>query len=325
MKHSFKTLVMAFAVLAVAVSAACAAPRTLKLAHAVTDKDAFHVGAEKIKEVIEAGSNGELEVSLFPNAQLGDERTLLENVRMGVIDMAIITGGPITSFMPEFGIFDLPFLFRDPEHAYKVLDGEIGQGILANMEKVGWKGLAYGERGFRDLTNSQHEVVKPEDMKGLKIRLMENPIYVETFRTLGANAVPMAWTETLTALQQKTIDGQENPINVIYSYQLCDSQKYITLTHHTYSPNVIMMSFRAWNSLTPEQQELVARAANEGAKANRDIDNKMTEQWLEELKAKGMVVAEPDGEAFREAVKPIYEKYGAQFGADLIKAIQEVK
>lgn len=325
MKMKFHGLFLAIVAVSLVVSASIAEARTLRLAHAVNEQDAFHVAAMKIKEVIEEGTNGEIEVSLFPNAQLGDERTLLENIRMGVVDMVITTGGPVINFMPEFGVFDLPFLFRDTEHAYKVLDGEIGQGILDRMEQVGWKGLAYGERGFRDLTNSQHEVVRPEDMKGLKIRLMENPIYVETFRVLGANAVPMAWSETLTALQQKTIDGQENPINVIYSYKLCDSQKYLTLTHHTYSPNVIMISFRAWNSLTPEQQELVARAAKEGAQANRDIDNKMTAEWLEYLKEHGMVVTEPDGEAFREAVKPIYEEYGAKFGTDLIKAIQDTK
>ncbi len=324
MKSKFRSFVLALVMVSLSLSSAFAA-RNLRLAHAVNEQDAFQVAAEKMKEFVESESNGELGITIFPNAKLGDERTLLENIRMGVVDLAIITGGPIINFMPEFGVFDLPFLFRDTAHAYSVLDGEIGKTMLANMEKAGWKGLAYGERGFRDLTNSVRAVEKPDDMKGLKIRLMENPIYVETFRALGANAVPMAWTETLTALQQGTIDGQENPINVIYSYKLYDSQKYLSLSHHTYSPNVIMMSLRAWNSLTPEQQEIIAKGAQAGAQANRDIDNQKSAEWLEELKANGMVVVQPDGDAFREAVKPIYDKYGAQFGADMVKAIQETK
>ncbi len=310
-------LVVVFFSLTVAYSA----PRTLKLAHAVNEQDAFQVCALKIKEVIEAESDGQLEVALFPNASLGDERTLVENVRMGVIDMAIVTGGPVTNFMPEFGIFDLPFLFRDEAHAYRVLDGEVGQRILVGMEQAGWKGLAYGERGFRDLTNSKHPVHTPADLAGLKIRLMENPIFVETFRTLGANAVPMAWTETLTALQQGTIDGQENPLNVIVSFKLYDSQKYLTLTHHAYSPNVIMMSFRAWNSLTPEQQDLVQRAALAGAQANREIDAQMAAEWMEFLKEQGMEIVTPDLSLYRRAVQPIYDKYVEQFGRENVEAI----
>lgn len=324
MKFKRSGLILALA-MAAFCGAAFAAPKTLKLAHVVNEQDSFHVCALKIKEVVEAESDGKLAINIFPNAKLGDERTLLENIRMGVVDMAIITGGPIINFMPEFGVFDLPFLFRDEAHACSVLDGELGQGILARMDKVGWKGLAYGERGFRDLTNSKHPVVKPADMAGLKIRLMENPIYVETFRTLGANAVPMAWTETLTALQQGTIDGQENPLNVIVSFKLYDSQKYLTLTHHTYSPNVIMMSHRAWKALTPAQQELIMKAARAGAKANRDVDIQKAAEWLDFLKAKGMEICQPDGAAFREAVKPIYDKYMDKFGTETVQAILNAK
>ena len=324
MKSKFRSFVVALAMVSLSITGAAYA-RSLRLAHVVNEQDSFHVAALKLKEVVEAESNGELSITIFPNAKLGDERTLLENIRMGVVDLAIVTGGPIINFMPEFGVFDLPFLFRDEEHAYKVLDGKVGQDMLARMDKAGWVGLAYGERGFRDLTNSKREVARPDDMKGLKIRLMENPVYVETFRALGANAVPMAWTETLTALQQGTIDGQENPLNVIVAFKLYDSQKFLTLTHHTYSPNVIMMSKRCWNSLKPEQQALVKKAALAGAQANRDIDNQKAAEWLEFLKAQGMTVTQSDSEAFREAVKPIYDKYAAQFGADLVKAIQETK
>ena len=298
----------------------------IKLAHVVNEKDAFHACALKFKEIVEERTGGEIVVQLFPNATLGDERNLLEGLKMGVIDSAIITGGPIINFMPQFGVFDLPFLFASPEHAYKVLDGEIGRKMLADMEKNGWKGLAYGERGFRNLTNSKRPVVTPADVTGLKIRLMQNPVFVDAFKALGANAVPMAWTEALTALQQGTIDGQENPINVIHAFNLNESQKYLTLTRHAYSPSVILFSLRKWKEFAPEQQAIMKEAAQAAAEYNRELDNTNEAAWLQELKDRGMeVVEKPDLAAFRAAVRPIYEKYQDKFGKDLIEAIQSVQ
>lgn len=314
--------VAALAILALAlVCGTSAAATDIKLAHVVNENDAFHVCALKFKEVVEAESGGELTVSIYPNAQLGDERNLLESMRMGVVDSAIITGGPIMNFMPKFGVFDLPFLFSTPEQAYRVLDGEIGKKMLEEMAQHGWKGLAYGERGFRNLTNSKHPVSTPEDMKGLKIRLMQNPVYVDSFRALGANAVPMAWTEALTALQQGAIDGQENPLNVIVSFNLFESQKYLAITRHAYAPNVIMMSMKTWEKLSPELQSIVQDAAVKAAVANRTYDNEKEAEWLQFLKDKGMEVTTPDTASFREAVKPVYEKYEEEFGKELVEAI----
>ena len=298
----------------------------IKVAHVVNEQDAFHLCALKFKEVVEAETGGEITVTIFPNAKLGDERALLENMKMGAVDAGIITSGPIINFLPEFGIFDLPFLFRSPEHAYAVLDGPIGQGMLQSMESQGWMGLAYGERGFRNLTNSKRSVQTPEDMKGLKIRLMQNPVYVESFKLLGANAVPMAWTEALTALQQGTIDGQENPLNVIVSFKLFESQKHLSLTRHAYAPNVIMMSKITWNRLSPEQQEIVKKAAGEAAWANRNYDNEKAAEWLQFLKDQGMEVVEnPDLGAFRQAVQPIYDKYEEKFGKERLQAIADTQ
>ncbi len=298
----------------------------IKLAHVVNEKDAFHLCALKFKEVVEKESGGEMTVTIFPNAKLGDERSLLENMKMGAVDAGIITSGPIINFLPEFGIFDLPFLFKSPGHAYAVLDGPIGQEMLKSMESQGWIGLAYGERGFRNLTNSKHKVSTPEDVKGLKIRVMQNPLYVETFRLLGANAVPMAWTEALTALQQKTIDGQENPLNVIVAFKLYESQSHLSLTRHTYSPNVVMMSKITWDRLTPAQRDIVKKAAVEGTWANRDHDNKKAVEWLQFLKEQGMDVEEhPDLEAFQKAVKPVYDSYENQERIQAIKGTEPMK
>lgn len=310
-------LVFAFAGTAVAME--------IKLAHVVNEKDAFHVAAEKFKELVEKNSQGALTVTIFPNAKLGDERTLLERMKMGIVDAGIITNGPIINFVPSFGVIDLPFLFRDPNHAYKVLDGSIGQKLMADLEAQGWKGLAFAERGFRNLTNSKRPVKTPEDVKGLKIRVMQNPVYVDSFKALGANAVPMAWTEVLTALQQGTVDGQENPLNVIMAFKLYETQKYLSITRHAYAPAPIIMSMNTWKKLTPAQQAIVKKAAQDAAEFERAWDNKMEAEWLKDLKAKGMVVATPDLRAFRAAVKPVYDAYTPKYGKALIEAIQNTK
>ena len=305
--------------------AGSAAAMEIKFAHVVNEKDAFHVAAEKFKELVEKRSQGALTVTIFPNAKLGDERTLLERMKMGIVDAGIITNGPIINFVPSFGVIDLPFLFRDPKHAYKVLDGSIGQKLMADLESQGWKGLAFGERGFRNLTNSKRTVNKPDDVKGLKIRVMQNPVYVDSFKALGANAVPMAWTEVLTALQQGTVDGQENPLNVIMAFKLYESQKYLSITRHAYAPAPIIMSMGTWKKLTPVQQEMVKKAAQEAAEHERAWDNKMEADWLKDLKAKGMIVATPDLKPFQKAVQPVYDQYTAKYGKALIDSIRNTK
>jgi tripartite ATP-independent transporter DctP family solute receptor len=297
----------------------------IKVAHVVNEQDAFHLAATKFKELTEKYTNGEVKVTIFPNAVLGDERTLLERMKMGIVDAGIITSGPFVNFVPQFGVVDMPFLFRDSEHAYKVLDGPIGDKLFADLEPQGWKGLAWAERGFRNLTNNKRPINKPEDVAGLKIRLMQNPIYVDSFKALGANAVPMAWTEALTALQQHTIDGQENPLNVIVSFKLYESQKYLAITRHAYAPAPIIMSMMTWKKLTPAQQSAVLKAAREAAQYERDYDNQNEAGWLKELADKGMVITKPDLSAFLRAVKPVYDTYSDKFGKDLINAILETK
>jgi tripartite ATP-independent transporter DctP family solute receptor len=297
----------------------------IKFAHVVNDKDAFHVAAVKFKELVEKNTKGEITVALFTDAKLGDERTLLERMKMGIVDSAIITNGPIINFVPAFGVIDLPFLFRDPDHAYKVLDGSIGQKLLADMESQGWKGLSFGERGFRNLTNSKRAVKTPEDIKGLKIRVMQNPVYVDSFKALGANAVPMAWTEVLTALQQGTVDGQENPLNVIMAFKLYDVQKHLSVTRHAYAPAPILMSMVTWKKLSPAQQEIVKKAAQEAADFERAWDNKMEADWLKELEAKGMTISKPDLKPFLAAVKPVYDQYTPKYGKSLLDSIIHTK
>ena len=298
-------------------------PVTLRLAHVVNEQDGFHIAATKFEELVEERTEGKVNIEIFPNASLGDERTLLEGMQIGTVDMGVITNGPVANFVEEMAVFELPFLFPTPEAAYGVLDGPIGQELLDKLADVNLKGLAYAERGFRNLTNSERAVNSPEDLDGLRIRVMENPVYTDTFRELGANAIPMAWTEALTAMQQGTIDGQENPVNVIHSLKLDETQGYMTLSRHTYAPAIFVMGMPAWNQLPEAAQDVIRQAAQEAAEHERQVNADMEAEQLAALREAGMEINDsPDMEAFQAAVAPVYEKYGEQFG-DYLPRIQE--
>ncbi|AKL93805.1 TRAP dicarboxylate transporter, DctP subunit [Clostridium aceticum] len=295
-----------------------------RLAHVVNENDSFHIAAEKFKALVEERTEGKVEIELHPNATLGDERTLLEGMQMGTIDMGVITNGPIANFVPEVAVFELPFLFSNREEAYGVLDGTVGKEILKKMEDVNLKGLAFAERGFRNLTNSKRAVATPNDMQGLRIRVMENPVYIDTFQALGANTVPMAWTETLTALQQGTIDGQENPVVVIHSFKLDETQKHLSLSRHTYSPATIMMSLKEFNKLPADIQEIIEKSAQEAAEYARAVNTESEEVQLQELIERGMEITEVDVEAFQAAVSSVYDKYRNQYGEYMDKIQAEL-
>ncbi|MFX0542013.1 TRAP transporter substrate-binding protein [Roseovarius sp. S4756] len=325
MKNLFK--IAAAAIIAAAAGALPAAaeiePVKLRLAHVVNEQDGFHAAAVKFQELVAERSDGAIEVEIFPNASLGDERTLLEGMQIGTVDMGVITNGPVSNFLEEIAVFELPFLFPSNEAAYKVLDGEIGQELLDRLSEVNLKGLAYAERGFRNLTNSERPVASPADMEGMRIRVMENPVYIDTFRELGADAIPMAWTEALTAMQQGTIDGQENPVNVVHSFKLNETQTNMTMTRHAYAPAIFVMGLPVWEKLSPEAQTIIDDAAQEAAEYERALNAEQQETQLQELRDAGMVINDSaDLSVFAEKVKPVYEKYGAKFG-DYLPRIQE--
>lgn len=311
-KLSLFAVAIFFCVFSAISGNAFASKKIIKLSHVVNEKDGFHIAALKFKELVEATSDYTIEI--HPNAELGDERTLLEGMQFGTIDMGVITNGPVSNFSPEIAVLELPFLFRTNEEAYKVMDGPIGQELLGNLSKVGLKGLAYAERGFRNLTNSKQEVLTPENLEGLKIRVMENPVYIDTFKALGANAIPMAWTEALTAMQQGTIDGQENPVNVIYSFKLAETQKFMTFTRHAYAPALIVMSENLYSSFSPDTQKLFKESAQAAAEYERNWNMEKESEQLAAIKDLGMKVSETDLAPFQAAVAPVYEKYGKKFG-----------
>ena len=299
------------------------AETVFQLGTTVNEQDSFQVAAEKFAELVNERTNGEYKIEIYPNGVLGGESDMLDSMSMDMLDLGIITSGPFVNFCKEMGVLDMPFLFANNEEAYKILDGEIGQELLDKLESANLKGLAYAERGFRNITNSVKPVASAADVENLKLRVMENEVYTKTFQALKVNAVPMAWQDALTALQQGTIEGQENPINVIYSYSLWDyNQKYITLDRHSYSTAIITMSLDKWNSLDADTQAIFKAAAQEAAEYERAWVAEQEAGQLDTIKSHGVEVIEtPDVDSFRNAVQSVYDAY-PQY-AEYIGRIQE--
>lgn len=284
------------------------AKTTIKLAHVVAEEDIFHIQSVKFKELVEERTNGEIEIKIFPNKQLGDkESDLITMVQNGTIGLATITCGPITSFDAFFGILDMPFLFRDKDHAYKVLDGPIGQKFLDSLSSIGIKGLAFGERGFRNVSNNIRPITKPEDLNGIKIRVMQSPVYVETFKALGANPVPMGWGEVYTSLQQGIIDAQENPPWVIWAFKIYEVQKYYSLTGHSYAGNVIMMNQELFDGFDEATQQILIDAAKEASAYERQVNNDGVADILDNLREQGMEVNDVDAIPFQQKSQAVYD------------------
>ncbi|MBO8163599.1 MAG: DctP family TRAP transporter solute-binding subunit [Brevibacillus sp.] len=300
---------------------------TLKVGHTLADTSHYQKGLEKFKELVSSKTNGTVEIEIFPNGSLGGERDMVEGLNVGSVDMVLTSTGPMSGFVPEVTVVDLPFLFKSAEHAHKVLDGEIGQQLLEKVDaQLGVKSLAWWENGFRNVTNNKRPIEKPEDLKGLKIRTMENDIHMDAFNALGAQPTPMSFTELFTALQQGVIDGEENPVPIIMTSRFYEVQKYLTMTRHFYSPSLLLVSKAKFDSLTPEQQKALEEAALEAAKYERQVVQEMDNEYLSQLKEKGMEIIEnPDIEPFVQAVQPVYEKYEAQFGKDLIDSIRNAQ
>ena len=316
-----KLFLVALIISLTAISAVSFGETTLQLGTTVNEQDSFQVAAEKFRDLVAERTDGEYVIEIYPNGTLGGEADMLESMSMGMLDMGIITSGPFVNYSKMMGVLDMPFLFANNEEAYTILDGEVGQNLLDTLEEANLKGLAYAERGFRNVTNSVRPVNSAEDLKGLKLRVMENEVYTKTFAALEVNAVPMAWADALTALQQGTVDGEENPINVVHSYKLWESQKYMTLDRHSYSTAIITMSLDLWNGLDEATQQIFKQSAQEAAEFERAWVAEQESTQLANIKANGIEVVEnPDVESFRSAVQSVYNAYPEY--ADSIAAIQ---
>lgn len=306
------------------VSAATAGPITLRFGWCTSagPTDPYAIAARQFKKALEEFAPGQFNVELYPNRQLGDEKEMLEGLSFGTIDMAVITNSPISRIAPPFQVNDMPFIYANEEQAYRVLDGPIGQQLLKTLEKKNIIGLAFAEGGFRQMINNVRPIYLPKDVAGIKWRVMPNPVYIEMFRALGGNAVPMPWGEVFTAVQQGTVDGLEIPIAVIYNngfYEVC---KYLSLTNHTYSALGILIAKRTYQKLTPEQREAVRKAAIKASREERRMNRQNVAKLIEKLKAKGMRVNEvKDFSAFRQKVKPVYDKFRSSIGEELFERV----
>ena len=321
---NLKKLAAAAALLALSVPAI--AQTTLKLGHPQSSTSAFHFGAQAFADEFARLTQGKYKINLFPSGSLGGEREMVESVQLGTLDLVVTSTGPVGNFVPETLITDIPFLFRDYDHARKTLDGPIGQEILAKFPGKGIIALAWTENGFRHLTNSKRAVVKPDDVKGLKVRTMQNPVHIQAFQSIGVQPTPMAFSELFTALQQGVVDGQENPIPVILSSKFSQVQKHLSLTGHVYSPALLLMSPALWNKLSDADKAAFREAAKVGVAAQRKKVNDDEAAGIAQMRADGMeVVVAVDGNAFRTALTPVWTDFAKKYGADNIRRIQDVK
>jgi tripartite ATP-independent transporter DctP family solute receptor len=311
---------------AIGLSAAATAQTVLKIGYATSLTSHYGVGSTTFCDDIEKGTQGRYKCQQFPNSALSGEREMIEAVQLGTLDFVNTSTGPVGNFVPEVKIVDIPFLFRDYDHARKVMDGPIGQDILTKFPAKGLVALAWTENGYRHMTNNKRSIVKPGDAAGLKMRTMENKVHMDGYRAFGIQPTPMAFPEVFGALQQGTVDGQENPIPVILSSKFSQVQKHLSLTGHVYSPALIITSPILMNKLSDADKKVFYAAAKHAAVTQRKKVNDDENSGIAQLEKEGMtVVRKVDGQAFRDALAPVYANYAKEFGADNIRKIQDVK
>jgi tripartite ATP-independent transporter DctP family solute receptor len=292
----------------------------LKLGHGSQLKSPLQSTSEEFAKRIAEQTKGRIRVDVYGNMQLGQERDMVEGLQLGTVDMTIVSTGPLSGFAPGVTVVDLPFLFNSEQHAYKVLDGEIGQGLLKQLEPKGIVGLAFLENGFRQITSSKR-IATPADLKGVKLRTMENKVHMASFKEMGAAPVPMVWGEVYTSLSQKVIDGQENPIHIIYANALWEVQKYVIMTGHFYTPYIFAMSKKSLDKVPADLRPVLLATAKEMAPFERNLVKTQQGEQIATLKAKGMEIIEVNRALFQTASQPVYKQFEQQFGKELIDRI----
>ena len=320
------TSIFTAAILAFGLVASAAAQTSMKSSISIAQNSHQGVGIDVFAKEVEKRTQGRIKIQNFYSGSLGGERESIEAVQLGTQELTFTSTGPVPNFVPEARIFDIPFLFRDKAHARAVLDGPIGQAMLAKFEAKGFKALAWGENGVRHMTNSKRAVNSPDDLKGLKMRTMENPVHIAAYKGFGIVPTPMAFPEVFTALQQGTVDGQENPLSVIMAAKFDQVQKHLSLTGHVYSPCVMLMSKGAFDKLSAADKTAFMEAAKEAVKANRARVDEDDAKGAAELKSKGMSVVENvDKAKFVAVLGPVNAEFEKQFGKAEIDKISAVK
>ena len=301
-------------------------PKVLNLAFVGRQTAPEGIAVTSFADEIKAKTGGRIEVRLHPGGALGGDREILEGLQIGTVDLAVPSTSVIANFVPEVQVFDIPFLFRDFDHAQAVLDGPVGQEMLAKFKAKGLQGLAFGGIGFRQLTNSRRPVNGPDDVKGLKIRTQENQIHLQVWRALGALPTPMALPEVFTALQQGVVDGQENPIGAIINNKFGQVQKYLTITNHAFTPIGFVMSPSAFAALSRDDQKLFVEAAHRAMIVCKNEVAKVEKTGVDALRQQGLqVVAKVDTAKFQDLLKPTFAELGKRFGEATIARIRDQK
>ena len=312
--------------LALGLAAVASAQTSMKINISIAQNSHQGIAIDTFGKEVEKRTGGRYKVQSFYSGSLGGERESIEAVQLGTQELTFSSSGPVPNFVPEAKILDIPFLFRDKAHARAVLDGPIGQEMLAKFESKGFKALAWGENGIRHMTNSKRSVNGPEDLKGLKMRTMENPVHVAAYKGLGIVTTPMAFHEVFTALQQGTVDGQENPLSVIMASKFDQVQKHLTLTGHVYSPGIFLMNKAVFDKLSAADKQAFLDAAKEGVKANRARVDEDDAKGVSELRSKGMTVIDNvDKTKFVTMLAPVNAEFEKQFGKANIDNIRNVK
>jgi tripartite ATP-independent transporter DctP family solute receptor len=276
---------------------------------------------------LEAATNGRISVQMFPAMQLGGEKEMIEQAQVGALQLARISVGPVGTVVKELNVFNMPFVFRDEEHMRKVIDGEIGREMLDKISSnpaTRLIGLCWMDSGTRNIYTKQ-PIRKPADLAGIKIRMMGNPIFVDTLNAMGGNGISMGFSELYTAMQTGVVDGAENNPPTFVTHNHHQIAKYYSLTEHLIIPEILVFSRVTWEKLSKEDQDLIKKYAAEAQQEQRKLWDEMVQKSMEKLKEAGVtIVSDVDKQAFRDAVRPVYDKYGADF-ADLMKRIQAVQ
>jgi TRAP-type transport system periplasmic protein len=303
---------------------ALAQTHKLRLGHASSQESSQQVAVQKFADLVKERSKGGIEIQIFANSTLGPDQQMINLARGGSIDIVISGSSNFNGMVPATAALELPFLFRDSAHAYKVLDGKVGQDLLDELSKHGLKGLAYFENGWREMTNNRKPLLTPEDAKGLKIRSTPNPYHLQAFQLLGMNPAPMAIAELYSALETKAFDAQEHPLPVFWSSKFWEVQKYLTLTDHAYSPTVAVMNKAKFDKMPAGQQNVLIDSARDAVKFHREFNAKENARIIGELKKLGIqVVEKPDMAPFRKIVLgPVMKAYNDKNGPELLKAIE---
>lgn len=313
--------IFAVSILAFGGNAALAEVK-LRIGHVTTIKAIAGQGSTKFKQMAEQLSNGEIKITIFPNGQLGGELEMVSQVRLGTLDIAMVGSGLAANIEPTFSITELPFIWKSRESAWEVLSGPIGRKILALMEPKGIKGLGWGVWGFRGFLTNGFPIKGPDSMKGRKMRIVENPLYVQTIKAFGGNPVPMAWPEVYTGLQQKAIDGVETNYHGMGDAKLYEVATDLSLSNHIFTATVYLMNMDSFAGLSKKHQEIILKAAKAAGETMRDGAQKANEDAIAKMKKNGIKVTIPDRAAFAAKAQKVHDRFSVLVGPHLLKEVK---